>query len=113
MNHRLLAQVNIGDAVPLNNSRNLSTYSSFSDIINLIIGNSVIIAGIILVGLLIFGGITFIMSAGSGDSKKADQGKKTITVSIIGFIIVVFAYLIIKVIETFTGLSILNPDSGL
>ena len=47
-------------------------------------------AGLFL-ALLIFGGITFIISAGSGDSKKADQGKKTITASLIGFIIVIFS----------------------
>ena len=108
MNHNLLA-VNIGDATPLSNGRNLSSYTSFSDVINLIVGNSVIFAGIILVGLLIFGGITFIINAGNGDAKKADQGKKTITASLIGFIIVVFAYLIIKLIEWATGLNILNP----
>lgn len=108
MNHNLLA-FNIGEATPLNEVHNLGSYDNFSALINLILGNSVAIAGIILVGLLIFGGITFIISAGSGDSKKADQGKKTITAALIGFIIVIFAYSIIKLIEWVTGLDILNP----
>jgi len=108
MNHNLLA-FNIGDATPLSSGRNLSSYTSFSDIINLILGNAVVFAGIILVALLIFGGLTFIINAGGGDPKKADQGKKTITASLIGFVIVVFAYLIIKLIEWATGLDILNP----
>lgn len=109
MNHNLLA-FNIGEGTPIGDGRNLASYTSFSDIINLVVKNSITIAGIIFVALLIFGGITFIINAGNGDSKKADQGKKTITTSIIGFAIVVFAYLIIKMIETITGLNILNSD---
>jgi len=108
MNHYLLA-VNIADT-PLSSEHNLSSYSSFADIINLIVKNSITIAGIILVALLIFGGITFIMSAGSGDSKKADQGKKTITAALIGFVVVIFSYVIIKIIETITGLHILDNN---
>lgn len=110
MNRYLLAQVNIGPGTKISESQSVDSYSSFSQLINLILKNSITIAGIILVALLIFGGITFIMSAGSGDSKKADQGKKAITSSIIGFAIVVFAYLIIKIIQTVTGLNILSPD---
>jgi hypothetical protein len=110
MNHYLLAQVDIGSATQLSDSRNLDSYSNVSQLINLILKNSITIASIIFVALLIFGGITFIINAGNGDSKKADQGKKTITTSIIGFAVVVFAYLIIKIIETITGLNILNSD---
>ena len=109
MNHNLLA-VNIGDATPLSNGRNLSSYTSFSDIINLVLKNSITIASIILIALLIFGGITFIINAGNGDAKKADQGKKTITAALIGFVIVIFSYVIIKIIETITGLDILQSN---
>lgn len=109
MNPYLLAEaVDIGKVTKLTETRTLDSYKSFSDVINLIIQTSIIAASIILVVLLIFGGITFIINAGNGDAKKADQGKKTITASIIGFAIVIFAYLIIKVIETFTGLPILE-----
>jgi TRAP-type C4-dicarboxylate transport system permease small subunit len=110
MNHYLLAQVNIGSATKISDSQSVNSYSSFSQLINLVVKNSITIAGIIFVALLIFGGITFIINAGSGDSKKADQSKKTITSSIIGFAIVVFAYLIIKIIQNITGLNILSPD---
>lgn len=112
MNNRLLAEaVDIGQDTKINGNIGVGdTYFNFSTIINLLLKNSITIAGIILVALLIFGGITFIMSAGSGDAKKADQGKKTITASIIGFAIVIFAYLIITIIETITGLHILDPS---
>lgn len=88
-----------------------STYSSSGNLISTILKVSLTAAGIILLGLLIFGGIAVIMSAGSGDAKKAQQGKAAVTNALIGFAVVFGAFLIIKVIETFTGLNILN--SGL
>ena len=89
------------------------TYPSFSVLINIILKNALTLAGIIFLGLLIFGGITFIMNAGNGDSKKAEQSKAAITNAAIGFAIVILAYSIIKIIEAITGLSILNPNSNL
>ncbi len=85
------------------------TYGSTSVLISIILKISITVAGIIFLGLLIFGGITFIMNAGSGDSKKAGQGKKAVTNALIGFAIVLFAYIIIQVVEVITGLDILNP----
>jgi len=91
MNRYLLAKVGIGPNTPLGNGRTIDSYSTFSQLINVLLRNSITVAGVIFLALLIFGGITFIISAGSGDSKKADQGKKTITASLIGFIIVIFS----------------------
>jgi len=85
------------------------TYSSTSVLISMILKNSMVLASIILLGLLIFGGVTFIMNAGSGDSKKAGQGRAAITNALIGFAIVLLAYTIIQIIEVITGLNILNP----
>ncbi|MFA6184542.1 MAG: hypothetical protein WCT51_02620 [Candidatus Shapirobacteria bacterium] len=86
------------------------SYSTTSSLISIILKTSITIASIIFLGLLIFGGITFIMNAGSGDSKKADQGKTAITNAVIGFAIVLLAYTIIQIIEVITGLNILNPN---
>lgn len=88
-----------------------STYGSTGVLISNILKISLTAAGIILIGLLIFGGIAVIMSAGSGDAKKAQQGKSAVTNALIGFAIVFGAFLIIQVIELITGLNILN--SGL
>jgi len=79
-------------------------------LVSVILKNSLVIAGIILLGLLIFGGISFIMNAGKGDAKKAQQGKSAITNALIGFGIVLFAYSIIRIIEVITGLNILNSN---
>ena len=85
-----------------------ATYSSTGLLISKILEFSLIAAGIILTGLLIFGGIAVIMSAGSGDAKKAQQGKSAVTNALIGFAIVILAYTIIQIIEVITGLNILN-----
>lgn len=106
-----LLAFNIGD-IKLGQSENTigTTYSSTSVLISIILKNSLIIAGIILLGLLIFGGITFIMNAGNGDSKKAQQGKAAITNAVIGFAIVLLAYSIIQIIQVITGLHILDTN---
>lgn len=87
-----------------------NSYGSVAPLISIILRVSIIAAGIIFLGLLIFGGITVIMNAGSGDSKKAAQGKSAVTSALIGFAIVLLAYTIIQIIEKITGLSILNPN---
>lgn len=87
-----------------------NTYGTPSVLISIILKASITIAGLIFVGLLIFGGITFIMNAGSGDSKKAVQGKAAVTNALIGLAIVLLAFTIIQIIETITGLQILNPN---
>ncbi|MFA5749799.1 MAG: hypothetical protein WC895_01065 [Candidatus Shapirobacteria bacterium] len=109
MINRFLAQVNIGD-IPTTNGKLSTTYGSISPLITSLLRNSLTLAGIILLGLLIFGGITFIMNAGSGDSKKAEQAKQTITSALIGFAVVFGAYLIIQLIELITGLNILHSN---
>lgn len=84
------------------------TYSTTAPLISVILKTSITVAGIIFLGLLIFGGITFIMNAGSGDSKKAGQGKAAITNALIGFAIVLLAFTIIQIIEVIFKINILN-----
>ena len=86
------------------------TYGTPSVLISIILRASITVAGLIFVGLLIFGGITLIMNAGSGDSKKAGQGKAAVTNALIGLAIVLLAFTIIQIVETITGLQILNPN---
>jgi len=106
--NRLLA-VDISET-PLGGGKSLgNTYPTFSVLINLILKNSITIAGTILLGLLIYGGVTYIIGAGGSDPKKTAQGQKAITSALMGFGVVVFAYSIIQIIQVITGLEILNP----
>jgi TRAP-type C4-dicarboxylate transport system permease small subunit len=105
--HQLLA-INIGD-MPLGGGKTVQgTYPTFSVLVNIILKNSLTVIGIILVFLLIYGGLTYIISAGNGDQKKSQQAQGVITYALIGFAVVLLAYFIIQIIETVTGVQILN-----
>ncbi len=109
---KLLAAINIGEKVSLGNGSNLEkSYTSISPLVSSLIKNSLVIAGIIFLALLVGGGIAFIASAGSGDQKKSGQAKSAITSAVIGFAIIFCAYFIIQIIEVLTGVQILSPTN--
>lgn len=110
MSHNLIAAVDIGAETQLKEGVALNSYTSVSQLLNPLLKNSLTLAGIIFLALILIGGIGMIAGAGNGDQKKAEQSKKTLTSAIVGFIIVFTAYIIIQAIETFTGLKILNPE---
>jgi len=79
------------------------------DLVSAIISNALVIAGIILVFFFIFGGISMIAGAGQDNPERAAKGKQAATSALLGFIIIFAAYWIIRIIESITGLAILNP----
>ena len=101
-----LLAVNIGD-IPLKTGTVATNYPNVASLVTIVLKNSITVAGIILVFILIYGGLMYIISAGSGDQKKSEQAKSTITNSLIGFAVVIVAYFIIQIIEVLTGLTIL------
>ena len=62
------------------------------------------LAGIILFIMLILGGFKYLTSAGNPENAAAAQ--KTITYAIIGIVIVALAYLILVLIQQFTGANV-------
>jgi hypothetical protein len=86
------------------------TFPTVGSLISVILKNSLTLIGIILLVLLISGGLMFIIGAGSQDSKKSAQAQSVITDALIGFAVVFLAYFIIQIVETVTGLKILNPN---
>lgn len=108
-----LLAVNIGDELILKPSQSINQAPQFSSpgaLISILLKNVYVIAGVSLLVLLIFGGISVIMNAGSGDAKKAAQGQKAITNAIVGFLIVFASFWIIQIIQYITGVEILNPN---
>ena len=89
-----------------------ATFNTFGSIVTVIVKNAVVLAGIISFVLLILGGFSVIVGAGSGDTKKLEQGKKAVTGAVIGLLIVVLSVLIVQVIATITGLDILKQIVG-
>jgi hypothetical protein len=94
--------VNLKDLAPAKGIVDLGT------LVNIIVRNAFVVAGVVALFLLIFGGFNFIMSAGSGDSKGMEKGKQAITGAIIGLILIVLSVSIVTLIGTLTGRQLLG-----
>lgn len=100
----------LGDCLKLSDSQTVgSAYPDAGSLLNNIIPNIYVAAGIILFFMILFGGYSIIV--GGGDSSKLGEGKKTVTSAIIGLLVLFASYWIIQIIQVITGVPILN--SGL
>jgi hypothetical protein len=97
--------VNIGDP---NIYKPAEKFNSISDLVNVILPNVYMLAGVGLFILLLFGGFGVIMGAGNDDPKQSAQGRQAITMAVIGFLVIFASYWIIGIIETLTGTNILK-----
>lgn len=84
-------------------------FTDFGKLVSVIVSNLYIIAGVVVLFLIIFGGFGIISGAGAGDQQKTAQGKQALTAAVIGFLIIFTSYWIIQLIEIVTGLDILKP----
>jgi Zn-dependent protease with chaperone function len=82
--------------------------ASLGTLTSIIISNALVIAGVILLFLLVFGGISVVLGAGSNDPQRVGQGKAAVTAALVGFILIFAAYWIIQIIELLTGVEILQ-----
>lgn len=85
-----------------------SKFPDFGSLVNILLKNALVVAGIICLVLLILGGFGFIVSAG-GDAKAKEKGKNMITSALTGLILIIAAYWIIEIIQIILGVNILNP----
>ncbi|HRI05547.1 MAG TPA: hypothetical protein PLV59_01225 [Candidatus Dojkabacteria bacterium] len=74
-------------------SDSFSTVDGTAQKVTDVVNTAINFSALVLVGLLVYGGVTMIMSAGDGD--KVEQAQKIITNAIIGMIIVFLARMII------------------
>jgi hypothetical protein len=81
--------------------------TTFGMLVTAIVRNAFMLAGVLSLILLIFGGFQFIVAA--GDAKKAEQGRMAMTGAVTGLVLVLGSFLIIEIIEVLTGLNILSP----
>lgn len=84
----------------------VTKYIDISQLVSIFLRNSLTLAGVILLGLIIFGGVSYIMAAGDGDQKKAAAAAETLTSALIGFLVIFLSYFIIQIIQIVTGLQI-------
>jgi len=99
--HRIFAAG--GDSVKLGEFSISKSIPDLGTLTNIILRNAFVIAGVVALFLLIFGGFGFIMAAGSGDAKGMEKGKGAITAALIGLALVAMSASIVALIGTLTG----------
>lgn len=99
---RILAQqVDIGGQ-PITGP--LQGINNLSDIVNKVVEFLIPLAGIILLLVLIWGGYDYLMSQGNPEKIKGAQAK--ITTGIIGFVLLVVSYVVVKLIAKIFGFDV-------
>lgn len=77
-------------------------YTSPAFLVNLIVYNLFVIAGVLLLFFLLLAGYKFI----SGGTKGKDEAKGIIQSALVGFILMFTAYWIVQVVQLITGVKI-------
>lgn len=98
--------VNIGDQYLGTGAHFLKQTTGVGMLVSVLLNNAIAIAGVVLIFLLIYAGSR--MQSNWENPEAIKEGQKTITYSLLGFVVVVAAYLLIKIIESSTGVVILN-----
>ncbi len=101
---------NIGQEYQLGDQGINQVFPTVGSLFSTVLFNLFGLIGLILIFLLIFGGLNIIIGAGRQDSSRIQQGQKALTAAVIGFIVVFASYFIVQIIETLTGVQILNPN---
>ena len=96
----------LGDCLRFQGESATKAYTGVGDLINNIVPNIYIAGGLVIFIMIIMGGFTIIANA--KDPHKIEEGTKTITSAIIGFIVLFASYWIIQIIQVVTGVQILN-----
>lgn len=96
----------LGDCLKLSTGTFASEYTSANTLLNNIVPNVFIAAGIVIFFMVLFGGYKII--TGGSDSHQIDEGKKVISSAIMGLIVMFASYWIIQIIQVLTGIPILN-----
>lgn len=80
--------------------------STVADIINLFIPSVLVLAGLILFAMLLFGGFT--MLTGAANKESQEKGKKMVTSALTGFFVIFLAYWIAQILQVIFGIGIIS-----
>lgn len=83
--------------------QDVATIKSLETLFANVVRAVVALSGVALFVMLVVGGYSLLFSG--GDQKKLETAKGTITNAIIGIVVIVMAYLILRLIGVFTGLE--------
>ena len=80
------------------------TIKCFEAVFQNLVAVAAALAGFVFLIMLIIGGFRYMMA--SGDPKKMEQAKGTITAGFLGVILIVAAYIVLVLIKNFTGVPV-------
>lgn len=95
------------------NPTNFSPAGNFPDIgtlINVLVRNILVIAGIAFLLMFIVAGFRFIQKAGKLEPAEFQKIKDTMAAAVVGLLLIVAAYWLVRIIEIITGVKILSPN---
>lgn len=100
---RAYARVSITDYLKLGDGKNVAeVYDTPGKIVNLIVSNLFVLAGIVIFFMIIGAGYSFLQNS----SGSKEEARKLATGAVIGFIIMFSAYWIVQIIAAITGADI-------
>ncbi len=101
-----LLAANIGGSFFKNDPNHfLTKITGLGTLVSLFLSNSILVAGILLLFLIIITG--YLVIGAGGDPQKLQIAMKTITYALSGFLLIFATYFIIRIVEAMTGLFIL------
>ena len=98
----ILALVPSGELVP----KGIRPINNIVSVIRTIIQFILVVAFVLAFVMLLIGGIRWITAG--GDEKAVGSARNMITAALIGLVIVLVAYALIKLVETFFGINIIS-----
>lgn len=87
-----------------NGAEDVKKIQDLESIITKVLGLVIPIVGVLLLATLIAGGFQYITSG--GEAEQAQKAKKTLTYAFFSLMVVLGAWLVIRLLEEFTGLNL-------
>lgn len=91
-------------------TEDVPTFASLETLFENVVRAAVSLAVVALFLMLLTGGFSFLFSG--GDPKKLEQARGTLTNAIIGLVVIISAYLILRIIQVFTGVEVTKFTIG-
>ncbi|KKR88429.1 MAG: hypothetical protein UU37_C0003G0003 [Candidatus Gottesmanbacteria bacterium GW2011_GWA2_41_12] len=81
----------------------IPTFKCLESVFSNILSLATSLAGLALFVMLIIGGVKYMTSG--GDAKASESAKNTMTYAVVGLLLIVSAFIIFKLIASFTGVD--------
>lgn len=78
--------------------------------VSFVVNAAIVVAGVAMLFLFAFGGISIIAGAGQSNPESVGKGKKAVTAALIGFIIIFTSYWIVRLIEVIFGYNFISDS---